>query len=90
MSLSSAFDGPTTPGIGVLIVPLWDEGDLRVEWSKDKPDEISSARDQFVKLKAKGYRAYRVDPKSSEKGELLKEFDHTAEKIVMIPQFAGG
>lgn len=90
MSLSSAFDAPATQGSGVMIIPRWDEGDFRVEWNKDKESEVTAARDQFVKLKAQGYKCYRVDPKSSERGELIKEFDPKAEKLVMIPAFAGG
>lgn len=75
---------------GVLIIPKWDEGDSTVGWNKDKPNEVEAARKQFVDMKAQGYKAYRVDPKSGEKGEVIKEFDPKAEKIVMLPAFAGG
>jgi hypothetical protein len=90
MNTIEAIDTPTNPGRGVLIVPKWDEGDFRSEWDHKNSDQTEAARKQFIDLKAKGYKAFRIDPKSSEKGEVLKEFDPKAEKIIMVPPFAGG
>lgn len=91
MSVVSALDSPCPPeGLCVMIIPKWDEGDTRIEWDPKQTDQVEAARKHFVDLKAKGYKAYRVDPKSSEKGELIKEFDPKIEKLVMIPAFAGG
>ena len=90
MNTIEALDVPVPPGLSVLIIPRWDEGDTRLEWAPDKPKEIEAARAAFIKLKAEGYQAYRIDPKSGEKGEKIKEFDEKAQKIVMIPPFAGG
>lgn len=90
MNTIDALDTPIPTDGGILIVPKYDEGDFRVEWKPEKSEQVESARRQFVELKAKGYKAYRVDPKSNEKGELIKEFDPAASKIVMIAPFAGG
>ena len=64
-------------------------GDSRFMWSKDNPDEITAAKKQFKSLKDKGYIAYKVNA-AGEKGEVLREFDPTAEKIIMAPQLVGG
>lgn len=92
MNVIDALDaaGPALGSTGVLIVPKWDEGDVRQEWDRNKKDEVEAARKLFVDLKAKGYKAYRLDPKSGAKGDIIKEFDPNAEKIVMAPPFAGG
>lgn len=64
-------------------------GDSRFMWSKDNPDEINAAKKQFKALKDKGYIAYKVNA-AGEKGEVLREFDPTAEKVIMAPQLVGG
>jgi len=92
MSTIDAIDsqGPSEGMTGVIILPKWDEGDLRTEWNSKNESETEAARKQFVDMKANGYKAYRIDPKNGEKGELLKEFDPKAEKIVLVMPFAGG
>lgn len=73
-----------------MIVPSWDEGHAEIRWKKNDPKDIEIARTTFVEKKAKGYMAYRVDPKTGDKGEVLKEFDPNAEQIILLPPFAGG
>lgn len=68
---------------------MGDRGDFKVIWDSDKPDEVTAARDQHDKLKAKGYRAFKVD-KKGEAGELMTKFDPEAEKIIMTAPHAGG
>lgn len=75
---------------GTLIIPQWDTGHAEFKWDKNDAKDIDLARETFVKYKAKGYMAYRVDPKSGGKGEVLKEFDPKAEQIIMTPPLAGG
>lgn len=64
-------------------------GDSRFMWSKENPDEIAAAKKQFKALKEKGYIAYKVNDQGN-KGEVLREFDPTAEKVIMAPQLVGG
>lgn len=80
----------TVAGIvdGVIMV-LDGSGDSRFMWSKDNPDEISAAKKTFKRLKEKGYLAYTVRA-NGDKGEVIQEFDPTAEKIIMAPQLVGG
>lgn len=65
------------------------EGDLKTVWDSDRPEEVKAARAQYDDLKAKGYLAFKVK-KDGEKGELIKEFDPEAEKIIMTPPVRGG
>ena len=81
---------PPSGGTGELLIPRWDEGHAKHEWDKSKPHEVESARKVFADYKAKGYAAYRIDPKSGDKGDVIKEFDPAAERIILTPPFAGG
>lgn len=82
-----------SPGVGksgVLIIPTYDQGHATFKWDKKDPKDVEIARDAFIKNKARGYSAYRVDPKTGDKGEIIKEFDPNAEQIIMLPPLAGG
>lgn len=71
------------------MVVLDETGDTKIVWSEDKQDEVDMAKETFVKMKKKGYVAYSVD-RRGEKGQVLDEFDPSAEKIIMAPQLQGG
>lgn len=64
-------------------------GDVKTVWNKDNADEVGAARAQFDQLKAKGYAAFKTD-RNGEKGEMIREFDPTAECIILAPQMKGG
>lgn len=64
-------------------------GDTKVIWDKDSPEEVAAARTTFNSLKAKGFAAFSVK-KDGEKGTKISEFDPNAEKIILVPQIAGG
>lgn len=81
---------PAVGKTGLIIVPSWDEGHAEFNWSRDDEKDVEAARVYFTRMKALGYAAYRADPKTGGKGEVLKEFDPKAEKIIMVPPFAGG
>jgi hypothetical protein len=65
-------------------------GDMKIIWSSDNEDEVAQARKTFDDMRAKGYAAYRVEGKKGEKGEVIREFDPAAEKIIMAPAMVGG
>ena len=71
------------------LVILDASGDTRVIWDADKPAEVEAARETFTKLKAKGYLAYAVTRKG-DKGEVIRDFDPDAEKMILAPQTVGG
>lgn len=81
-------EAPERVHTGSLTV-LDGSGDSRFMWSKDNPDEVKAAKSTFKKLKDKGYLAYKVKGDGT-KGEVLREFDPEAEKIIMAPQLVGG
>lgn len=64
-------------------------GDTRVEWNPNNPDEVALARKAFQNAKDKRYLIYRVEPGGT-RGELLREFDPSAERIICAPQTVGG
>lgn len=64
-------------------------GDTKVLWSVDSPEEVKAAKKTFDSLKKKGYLAYTVDGDGG-KGEVIREFDKTAGRIILAPQLVGG
>lgn len=65
-------------------------GDTKIMWDSENKDEVETAKETFQKLKKKGYTAYTVKGKNGEKGEIMKEFDPNAERIIMVPMAIGG
>jgi hypothetical protein len=74
--------------VGILAT-LAPAGDLKSTWDSERPDEVSAARKQFDDLTKKGYLAFKVK-KDGDKGELIREFDPEAEKIILSPPVRGG
>lgn len=81
---------PRAGKTGALIVPSHDTGHAKYEWDKNDAADVSEARRIFDEKKKQGYSAYRVDPKSGNKGEVIREFDPEAGQVIMVPPFAGG
>jgi hypothetical protein len=66
-------------------------GDTRIMWDPAVGDEVDTAKAAFKKAKSKGMLAYAVDPDSGGRtGEVLREFDETKGKIIMVRQTQGG
>jgi hypothetical protein len=65
------------------------KGDTRHEWSQDVPFEVEQARKAFQAAKDKKYLIYRTAADGS-RGELMRNFDPTAERIICTPQTVGG
>jgi hypothetical protein len=64
-------------------------GDTKIIWDPENADEVETARQTFDKLRKKGYAAYSVK-KNGDKGEVIREFDPNAEKLILAPQMVGG
>lgn len=64
-------------------------GDTRTIWNPENQDEVDAAKATFTRLKGKGYLAYTVD-ESGQRGEVIREFDPSAGRIIMAPQLVGG
>jgi hypothetical protein len=65
------------------------EGDTKIIWDSDNSDEVANARRSFDELRGKGFTAYRVDDKG-DRSAIIREFDPTAEKLILRPAMAGG
>lgn len=65
------------------------EGDVKLEWNPDDPEDVRKARETFDTLKKKGFMAFSVKA-GGKKGALLPEFDPHVASIVMVPAVAGG
>lgn len=65
-------------------------GDTRVMWDRGNPDEVAAARSQFESLTKKGFIAYRAEGKEGTQGEVIREFDPEAERIILVKQLVGG
>jgi hypothetical protein len=86
MSDAPVLDRPVTTR---ELIVLDHTGDTKIIWDSDKPAEVDHARDTFDRFKAKGYMAYKVDRKG-EKGEVMRNFDPDAEKLILAPATVGG
>ena len=64
-------------------------GDTKVMWDPKNPDEVAAAKVQFDTLRAKGFIAYTVNKKGGT-GDILRQFDPDAEKIILSPPIVGG
>jgi hypothetical protein len=61
-------------------------GHTSVKWDADVPAEVEAARKVFTEMTAKGYHAFRA----GKNGARMREFDPSAEKVVLVPHLVGG
>ena len=59
-------------------------------WDKSQPVEVDVARASFDKLIKAGYSAYAVSDDGAKKGTPIKEFDPSAERLIMVPPMQAG
>jgi hypothetical protein len=64
-------------------------GDSKVVWDPENEDQTEVAKITFDNLKAKGYKAFKVDKKGEPKKE-IKKFDPKSGLLIMTPSIAGG
>lgn len=81
--------GEVPNGLHAMAV-MGKEGDTKHMWDKTKPAEVEAAKTLFDSLRGKGYAAFQVKGKDGERGEIMREFDPTAERIIFAPQLQGG
>lgn len=65
-------------------------GDTKIVWNPENEVEVNAIRKMFDELKKAKYNAYHVTGKDGDKGELMKEFDPKAGRVIFAPAFAGG
>lgn len=64
-------------------------GDTKTTWDPNDPVETKNAKKNFTRLTKQGFYGYRVNRDGSP-GEVLREFDPSADAIIMRKQVAGG
>jgi tRNA U38,U39,U40 pseudouridine synthase TruA len=65
-------------------------GDTKLMWDPENKDEVEAARKTFDELVGtKKMMAFKVK-KSGKQGEQIKEFDPTAERMIITPALVGG
>ena len=81
-------DGIQVVEVSEMVV-LDNGGDTKIVWDRASSDEIETARAAFNSLRGKGYLAYTVRL-GGDRGQVIREFDAQAEKIILAPPMAGG
>lgn len=68
-----------------------EKGDAKIMWNKDEPAEVEVARAAFDKLTGyHRYAAFHVKGREGKPAGPMAEFDADAERIILVPQLAGG
>lgn len=62
------------PGIGVISKMSTDDGDFRITWDPDDPEQVENAREAFADLRRHGYGTYKIEP-GGKRREEIREFD---------------
>jgi hypothetical protein len=65
-------------------------GDTRITWDKDSPDEVAAARETFERMTKGGKFSAFEQKRMGQRGARVSAFDAEAEKLVLVPQYAGG
>ena len=65
-------------------------GDKRIRWKPGDSDSLAKAKAFFDERIKRGFLAYKIGRKGVTKGEVIREFDPKASRIMMIPQQVGG
>ena len=58
-------------------------------WDPETREGQAEAEAVFLRYTAQGYLSYRLNP-SGTSGQIVKNFDPQAERLVLAPQMAGG
>lgn len=87
-TLNHAVDEAVPEGKHV-IHELDGSGDVRTVWDPEDEADVEMARNLFKKAMKAGRVAYAVK-RNGDKGEVVKEFDPSAEKLIFAPAMAGG
>lgn len=81
------FDAGQFDGFLEIIDPT---GDTKIMWDKSNEDEVSMAKAAFDQAVAKGMSIFRAEGKGGERGERVTKFDKKHERLIAVPQMAGG
>jgi hypothetical protein len=70
------------------IATLGRSGHTLTKWDETLPETVTEAKVTFDDLVGQGFTAFRTIAEAPP--EQIREFDQTAERILMLPRFVGG
>ena len=76
--------------MGVLQILHPKHGDLRHEWSPDRPEEVALAEKTFNEAIARGMLIYKMDDHGEKVGEVVRKFDPKLRRLIAMPPMRGG
>jgi len=76
--------------MGVLQILHPKHGDLKHEWSENRPEEVELARKTFNEAIAKGMLVYKMDEHGEKVGEVIRTFDPKIRRMIAMPPLRGG
>jgi len=66
------------------------EGDTKIVWDSENPEEVAVAKAAFTAARKKGMLAYAAQGAKGERGSQVREFDASAERIILVKPMQGG
>lgn len=69
------------------------KGDMNISWDKNDPRDVALAKNAWDHAHSRdGGRmiGYRVVGEDGKRGEVVREFDPNAERLILVPQIQGG
>lgn len=88
-TMDQAESAELLPGQHLLQV-MDSTGDTKHIWDADNPEEVGAIKKLFTELKAKGFSFFHVKREGGEKGEAMRDFDPSAERMIAVPRLVGG
>ena len=66
------------------------KGDSKYIWNANNPVEVEAARELFKKMKEKGMSIFRLKDDDVSRGELVREFNPSHQRLLFVPAVVGG
>jgi hypothetical protein len=75
---------------GTMKVMSPKDGDFKITWDAENDDEVANAKQAFDDLIDKRFKAYKITRAGRRTGVPIKEFDPSAQELLIVPAMAGG
>ena len=66
------------------------QGDTRIMWDRRNADEVAIAKASFDAAMERRALVYKAEGKDGNRGAQVREFDETAERLIVVPALVGG
>ncbi len=81
---------PLETGKTGIMHKLGTEGDVPIMWDRENDFEVEIARKAFDEARHNGFIVYRAEGTDGHRGEVVREFDPDAERLIMVAPHQGG